>query len=229
MTLEVAALEAEAVRPEDAGFSSARMQRLDDAMRRLVDEGKLAGVVTLVARHGKIAHFGATGTMDVTTRRPIQRDTIFRIASITKPITCTAVMMLFEEGRFLLDDPISDFMPEFAHTRVFARETPHDLELEDLERPITIRHLLMHMAGFTGPNADSSHPVERLYAREQVRRLDSRWQTTSVDLLRYPCSINQEPRLPMGCRTTCWDDSSKSSRVKHLTIFYGRESSPRCR
>jgi CubicO group peptidase (beta-lactamase class C family) len=130
-------------------------------------------MVTLVARKGKVAHFGATGVMDVTSARPIQRDAIFRIASMTKPITCTAVMMLFEEGHFLLDDPVAAFLPEFAATKAFVRETTKGVEVADLERPITIRHLLMHTAGVTSGSTDvAAHPVARLYAQEQVRRLD---------------------------------------------------------
>src|SRR5437899_12985537 len=101
-------------RPQDVGFSPARLARIDNFTRRLVDTGKIAGAVTLVARHGMVAHFEATGKIDMEARRSMQRDAIFRIASMTKPVTVTAVMMLFEEGHFLLDDPIADFVPEFA-------------------------------------------------------------------------------------------------------------------
>src|SRR5262245_43245787 len=93
--------------PEDAGLSSVRLRRINDAMGHLVEGGSLAGSVTLVARRGKVAHFEATGWMDPGARRPMERDAIFRIASMTKPITVTAVMMLFEEGYFLLDDPVA--------------------------------------------------------------------------------------------------------------------------
>jgi CubicO group peptidase (beta-lactamase class C family) len=161
------------VRPEDVGFSSVRLQRIDATMRRLVNEEKIAGGVTLVARQGKVAHFEATGLMDIEARRPMERDAIFRIASMTKPITVTAVMMLFEEGHFLLDDPISDFIPEFAHTRVFVQKTEQGGELADLERPITIRHLLMHTSGLTHPmNPDDA--VSRMYAEAQIRRPDEK-------------------------------------------------------
>jgi CubicO group peptidase (beta-lactamase class C family) len=160
----------EAVRPEDVGFSSARLQRIDHAMRRFVDEGKIAGTVTLLARQGKVAHFGATGLMDLEARRPMDREAIFRIASMTKPITATSVLMLFEEGHFLLDDPVAEFLPEFAHTKVFVRETDHGPEVADLERPITIRHLLAHTSGLTYDFYPG--PVSRIYAKEQIQRRD---------------------------------------------------------
>jgi CubicO group peptidase (beta-lactamase class C family) len=173
MTINLTAHFAEAVAPEQAGFSSQRLERLDDGLQRLVNEGKLAGMVTLLARRGKVAHFAATGVMDVASSRPIQRDAIFRIASMTKPITCTAVMMLFEEGRFLLDDPVAAFLPEFANTRVFLGETAQGMEVADLERPITIRHLLMHTAGLTSPSGvPAAHPVARLYEQQHIRRSD---------------------------------------------------------
>jgi CubicO group peptidase (beta-lactamase class C family) len=140
-------------------------------MRRCVDEGKIAGAVTLVARQGKVAHFEATGLMDRESGRPMERDAIFRIASMTKPITCTAVMMLFEEGHFLLDDPVADFLPELAQAKVFVRETAQGVDAADLERPITIRHLLMHTSGLTY-DFYPDDPVSQIYAREQIGRPD---------------------------------------------------------
>jgi CubicO group peptidase (beta-lactamase class C family) len=161
----------ETVRPEEVGFSSARLRRIDDRMRRLVEDGRIAGAVTLVARRGRLAHFEAAGLLDLGARRPMPRDAIFRLASMTKPVTVTAVMTLFEEGHFLLDDPVADFLPEFAQTRAFVRETADGVETADLERPITIRHLLMHTSGLTGA-AYPDEPVSRLYAREQIGRPD---------------------------------------------------------
>jgi CubicO group peptidase (beta-lactamase class C family) len=159
------------VTPEAAGFSSARLRRIGDAMRRFVDEGKIAGAVTLVARPDQIAHFEATGFQDLEARRPMETDAIFRIASAINPVTVVAVMTLFEEGRFLLDDPIAELLPEFAQTKVFARETHDGVEVADLERPITIWHLLMHTSGLTG-QLDPNDPVAKIYAREQIVRND---------------------------------------------------------
>jgi CubicO group peptidase (beta-lactamase class C family) len=158
----------EVVSPEAIGFSSARLGRIGDTMRRFVDEGKLAGAVTLVARRGKLAHFEVTGLADVEAKRPMERNTIFRIASMTKPITSVATLLLFEQGHFLLDDPIADYLPEFAQTKVFVRETERGIEVADLARPITIRHLLTHSSGLTSDSYPQD-PVSRLYVRGQVR------------------------------------------------------------
>lgn len=161
----------EIVKAEDVGLSPVRLRRIDETMRRLVDQQRFAGVVTLVARHGRIAYFEATGLMDREAGRPMKRDAIFRIASMTKPITCVATMMLFEEGRFLLDDPIADFIPEFANTKVFERETSNGLELADLERPITIRHLLMHTSGISY-GWSAAPPVTLMYQDADIGRSD---------------------------------------------------------
>jgi CubicO group peptidase (beta-lactamase class C family) len=165
--------------PEHVGFSSARLRRIDDTMRRLIDTGKIAGAVTLLARRGQVAHHAAYGQLDVQTGQPMQCDAIFRIASMTKPIVAATVMMLFEEAHFLLDDPIAGFIPEFAQTKVFVRETNGGVELTDLERPITIRHLLTHTSGLTYGFV-ANGPVHRMYAQiawddapldRQVKRL----------------------------------------------------------
>ncbi len=113
----------ETVRPEEVGFSSVRLRRIDDRLGQLVEDGQITGAVTLVARRGRLVHFEATGLIDLEACRPMPRDAIFRLASMTKPVTITAVMMLFEEGHFLLDDPVANFLPDFAHTKVFVRET----------------------------------------------------------------------------------------------------------
>src|SRR5947209_4848226 len=95
------------VTPEDVGFSSTRLRRIGAGLQPLVDQGQIPGAVTLLARHGKVVHCEATGMADIAAGRPLEPDAIFRIASMTKPITSVAVMMLFEEGRFLLDDPMA--------------------------------------------------------------------------------------------------------------------------
>lgn len=148
-----------------AGFAAARLGRINDALRRWVDAGEIAGAVTLLARHGHTAHVAAVGQRDREAGAALTPDALFRIFSMTKPVTVTAVLMLFEEGRFLLDDPIADYLPEFAATKVFVRETTEGFETADLERPITIRHLLTHTAGTPYPNTEGTL-VERLYALE---------------------------------------------------------------
>jgi len=135
------------VPPETVGLSSERLARIDDAVQRYLDEGKLAGVITAVARHGGLAQLKAYGLMDIASNRPMQLDTIFRIYSMTKPVTSVALMMLYEEGRFLLIDPVSRFIPEFKDTQVFAGESESGPKLVAQDKPMTIWHLLTHTSG----------------------------------------------------------------------------------
>src|ERR1035437_2738529 len=99
--------------PEAVGFSSNRLARIGPAMQKYIDARMVPGVVTLVARHGQIVHFESRGLMDVDANRPMSHDTIFRMASMTKPIVCVGLMTLYEEGHFLLDQPISRYLPSF--------------------------------------------------------------------------------------------------------------------
>src|ERR1044072_7416812 len=102
-------------KPEQSGMSTERLKRLSAAMKGYIDRGEVAGTVTLIASHGRIVQLEAQGMMDLESRTPMRKDTIFRIASMTKPITSVAVMMLMEEGKFLLTDPVSRFIPEFKN------------------------------------------------------------------------------------------------------------------
>jgi CubicO group peptidase (beta-lactamase class C family) len=165
------------ITPEAVGFSSARLLRIDQAMQRYVDEDKLAGIVTTVARRGKLAHFEKYGMMDVEAGKPMQLDTIFRIYSMTKPITSVAVMMLYEEGRFFLSDPVHKYIPAFEHVKVFVRKTETGLELADLERPITIRDLLTHTSGLSYGFEESSY-VDEQYRKHVWEPRENKPETT---------------------------------------------------
>jgi CubicO group peptidase (beta-lactamase class C family) len=154
-----------AVRPEELGVSSLRLQRQRTAMQGYVARGQLAGLITLVVRRGQVAHFECTGMMDVEARKPMRPHTIFRIYSMTKPITSVALMMLFEEGRFLLDDPAYEFIPEFKDLKVFVKMGEAGVEVTDLERAVTIRHLLTHTSGL-GYGLLADGPVEEMYQAE---------------------------------------------------------------
>ena len=144
--------------PEEVGLSSERLRRIDKVMQQHVDEKLIPGAVTLVARRGKVAHFEALGMMDIEKNKPMQKDNIFRIASMTKQFTSLAVMMLYEEGHFLLSDPISKFIPEFKNPKVFVPSSSGDsYELVPAKSEITIRHLLNHTSGLTYGYGD---PVE---------------------------------------------------------------------
>jgi CubicO group peptidase (beta-lactamase class C family) len=129
--------------PESVGFSSKGLEAYQQAMRALVDEGKLAGVTSLVARHGKVVHFDAYGLQDLESKKPVTKDTIFRIASMTKPVAGVAMMMLWEQGKWALDDPVAKHIPEFARLKVATANG----EVAQT-RPMTMRQLMSHTAGF---------------------------------------------------------------------------------
>ncbi|MDX1521092.1 MAG: serine hydrolase domain-containing protein [Anaerolineae bacterium] len=150
------------VSPDQVGLCASRLDRLDTLLQRLIDNQELAGTVTLVARQGQVAHFKAQGWQDLETRRPMGRDSLFRIYSMTKPITSVAVLMLFEEGHFRLTDPVAGFIPAFADLCICNGPGYTGLNLEPLRRPITIRDLLTHTAGLSYGFYEDS-PVEQLY------------------------------------------------------------------
>ena len=163
-------------RPEDVGFSAERMARVRESLQRHIDEGNVSGVVTIVARRGRIVHFEAQGRMDVTADTPMVKDAIFRLASTSKPITGVAVMMLVEEGRIRLTDPVSRFIPEFSELDKVAvarpagrggrggpaaggrgrGEGPPEYDLVTVARPITIRDLLTHGSGLVSGGLGAS-------------------------------------------------------------------------
>ncbi len=138
-----------AASPASVGLSQARLERIGEAVQRSIDEKQIAGAVTLVARRGRVAWLRAQGSLDRESGKPMQTDAIFRICSMTKPITSAAVMMLYEEGKFLLNDPISKYIPEFKNPKVLAKSPSGPSYTILADREITIRHLLTHTAGLT--------------------------------------------------------------------------------
>jgi len=151
-------------KPEDAGMSSPRLQRIHEAIQRHIDAGEISGAVTLVARRGHMVHFEAHGLMDIESKRPMQTDAIFRIASMSKPITGVAVMMMIEEGKLRLNDPVSKFLPEFKDPKVaVARGNAGGSYLVPADRELTIRDLLTHtnglMTGGIGSKSGPPRPV----------------------------------------------------------------------
>jgi CubicO group peptidase (beta-lactamase class C family) len=139
-----AAAEVTVVPPAQVGFAAPGVEALKAEMQSLVDQKKLAGAVTLLARQGKVVHFEAYGVQDVATGQPTSRDTIYRIASMTKPITGVAMMILWEEGKWSLDDPVAKHIPEFADLKVATA----DGGTEPQAHPMTMRELMSHTAGF---------------------------------------------------------------------------------
>jgi len=159
--------------PEALGFDPERLARLDAWKAQMVAAGQVAGVSTLLMRHGQVVDFRPCGRAGLGDEASLTRDAIFRIYSMTKPVTGVALMILFEEGRWRLDDPITDYLPELADLRVFAGVDDNgDMITEDLGRPPTMRELMSHTAGF-GYGLFDIHPVEREYRRTHVLSADS--------------------------------------------------------
>jgi CubicO group peptidase (beta-lactamase class C family) len=148
-------------KPAEVGFSEARLNYIDRFFAGEVAKGGMAGIVTLVARHGKIVHFNAVGYADTGSHQKMRTDSIFRLYSMTKPIAATALMMLYEEGRFRLDDPISKYLPEFAGIRVLKTPDSPMTDTVPANREPTLHDLFRHTAGFlsggTKPPIDAIH------------------------------------------------------------------------
>jgi len=156
------ALDMTPVKPESVGFSSERLDRLHAAIQEEIDQKKLAGAITLLARHGKVVDYRTYGMRDLAAAAPMTKDTIFRDYSMTKPVTGVAMMILYEQGKWLPSDPISKYIPEFAHLKVFnGFDATGKMLLADPTHPPTMRELMTHSAGFTYGNADT--PVDRMY------------------------------------------------------------------
>lgn len=150
-----------------AGVSVERLRRLDAVLHRYVDDGKLPGVQTLVHRRGELVHRDCYGLADVGHEVAVRPETLYRIYSMTKPITSVALMMLFEEGHFLLENPVSRWIPEFADTQVWVGGTADAPETVPLESPLTVGHLLTHTSGLTY-GFQYQHPVDELYRRVEL-------------------------------------------------------------
>jgi CubicO group peptidase (beta-lactamase class C family) len=150
-------------KPESAGFAPERLERLHQKMQALIDEKALVGIVTVLARHGKVLECKAYGAQDVASSKPMGLDTIFRIYSMSKPVTGVAMMLLFEEGKWQPGDPIGRYIPELAHLKVFAgTDSAGNTLLEDPKHQPTVGELLTHTAGFTyGYFGDT--PVDKAY------------------------------------------------------------------
>ena len=145
--------------PEEVSMSTARLARIAPAMQEWIDNGKIPCALTMIARRGKLVHFEKFGSQDIASVKPIEFDTIFRIYSMTKPITSIAVMMLYEEGHFQLNTPISELIPAFKDMQVYAN---HGDAIVDAEREMTVKHLLTHTSGLIY-GGDWMHPINDRY------------------------------------------------------------------
>jgi CubicO group peptidase (beta-lactamase class C family) len=160
LSLSLTAATVPSGRPEDVGFSSERLQRINELVQRYIESGQISGAVTMVSRKGRIAHFEAQGLMDIDAKTPMRKDAIFRMASMSKPVTGVAILMLMEEGKLRITDPVSEFIPEFKNIKVAmakplppgpsaAGQPPREPEIFTVpaEREITIRDLMTHTSG----------------------------------------------------------------------------------
>lgn len=147
--------------PEEAGFSSERLSHIAPTMQQYVDENKLAGIITLIARHGKIVHLEKVGMQNIEAKIPMAFDSLFRIYSMTKPITSVALMMLHEQARCHLTDPVSKYFPGFDNVKVYE-----DGNLVEPRRPVTIHHLLTHTAGLAYGWEETA--VDKLYEKANL-------------------------------------------------------------
>lgn len=172
-------------RPETVGMSSERLQRIDAFTRRYIDNQMVAGTVTLVARKGKVVHFSAQGLKDVERNLPMTTDTIFRMASMTKPIASVALMMLYEEGWFQLDDPISDWLPEFKNMMVEVENADGSKSLQPAKTPINFTHILTHTAGLQNSYRGDIAAYNRTMAVRGEEKLDTWTQRLATLPLRY--------------------------------------------
>jgi CubicO group peptidase (beta-lactamase class C family) len=223
--------------PESVGFSADGLKTFQQAMRALVDEGKLANVETLVARHGKVVQLDAYGVQNLTDKKPVTRTTIFRLASMTKPIVGVAMMMLWEQGKWTLDDPVAKHIPEFAGLKVAtaAGDVPQT-------HPMTMRELMSHTAGF---DVNAEYTKLKLPSRSQPLQsfIDSLaklplaaqpgtdWRYgPSVDIQGYlveklsgqPLDVFLQTKIfePLGMKDTgFWVDSSKIDRVTSVFTY----------
>ena len=157
------ALDMTVVKPESVGFSSERLERLHALMQQAVDQKQIAGIVTILARHGKVVDYRTYGQRDMAINSQMTKDTIFRDYSMTKPVTGVAMMILYEQGKWLPSDPISKFIPEFAHLKVYkGMDADGKMILVDPDHAPTMRELMSHTAGFTYGFFGNT-PVDKMY------------------------------------------------------------------
>jgi CubicO group peptidase (beta-lactamase class C family) len=171
--------------PQDIGLSPTALARIAPALQMYVDSGKLAGVVAVVARHGKIGFVKAIGHMDVERQIPMRPDAVFRIASMTKPVIAVAILKLVEQGRVRLDDAVARYIPAFADIRVYVSGPAANPVTRRAETPITLMHLLTHTSGLTYGYFGQS-PVDSIYRRANLFDATQTLEQFADSLARLP-------------------------------------------
>jgi CubicO group peptidase (beta-lactamase class C family) len=182
------------VSPESVGLASDRLRRIDQhLMSRYVEPGKIAGAVTMVARRGEVAWLSALGQMDRERGKPMRADTIFRIYSMTKPVTSVALMMLHERGVFALGDAVSRYIPEWEGLRVYRYGKYPNFATEAAARPMTVRDLLTHTSGLSYQIMEHT-PVDEAYRQVGVGRPDATLRELVEQLARLPLDFQPGTR-----------------------------------
>ncbi|MGH7342707.1 MAG: serine hydrolase domain-containing protein [Candidatus Rokuibacteriota bacterium] len=204
----------ERVRPEEVGLSSARLLRIDRHLeRRYVDQKKIAGALTLVARKGKVAYLQPIGMADLEHGKPMREDAIFRIYSMTKPVASVALMTLYEHGQFQLDDPVSKFIPAWREQRVYEGGNHPTFLTRPVDRPMSIRDLLTHTSGLTYGFMERTN-VDRAYRRLGIGERSGTLAEMIERLARLPLEFSPGTR---------WNYSVSTDVVGHLVeVISGR-------
>ena len=217
LTVLPAAAQLPTASPESQGFDSARLKKLDDYMAKVVADGRVAGMTTMLVRHGKIVHSRIYGQADLAKGTPMTADTIFRIYSMTKPITGVAMMMLFEEGKWQMDDPVTKFVPEFKNLRVMTgTDKKGNMITVPVTRPPTMREIMSHTAGF-GYGLDNRHAVDRMIQKENV--LPTATQHCAC------CAVFILPNITAllllaGCRSSQWQRRITAIARQHKAVAW---------
>ncbi len=183
-------------KPESVGLSSDRLERIATVVQRNIDDKRIAGAVTLVVRHGKVAWFKAQGMSDREAAKNMPTDAMFRICSMTKPITSVAVMMLYEQGKFLLEDPVSKYLPEFKNPKVLVKPAQGEPYTIPATKEITIRDLLRHTSGITYQwNADLGPMYEKAEVASGLLQYDGTIGDSTQHLAALPLLFNPGDRF----------------------------------
>ena len=160
--------------PQQVGISVEGLKRIDPVVQKFIDDQQLAGAITMVARRGQVVHFETYGMMDLEVQRPMQKDAIFRIYSMTKPVVAVAVMMLCQDGKLELEAPVSKYLPELGGMKVAADAEAEEASLINADREMTVRDLMRHTSGLPGANRymAGQTAVDKLYRQAGLHRLD---------------------------------------------------------
>src|SRR5262245_35250290 len=202
--------------PESVGLSSGKLKEARQAVQTLVDQKEIAGAVLAVARRGKVVRLDAVGVMDVGGGQPMKPDTIFRIFSMTKPVTTVAAMMLVEDGKIQLDDPVAKYVPELKDLRVHASKGDETVEAK---RAMTVRDLMRHTSGLTYGFFGAT-PVDQLYQKHKILDRDDGLQDLMAKLGKLPLLYQPGTRFQYSVSTDVLGRIVEVAGEKPLDVFF---------